>query len=84
MEQAPGINEMFETDENPSTSLMKEHIQRVDVWIREDQVIVLTQVAAIVGIYNGSAQAIGNDDFGYHKVCACRVSKQASGADMAL
>jgi hypothetical protein len=68
------------TDESqpgrPSTSCTDQHIQRVDVLIREDRWLTLAHVADILGISYGSAQAIMYDDLRYHKVCAWWVPKQ--------
>lgn len=53
------------------TSVTEEHVQRVDVLIRGSRQITLGQVAALMGINYGSAQAIAHNDNGYRKVCGC-------------
>lgn len=56
---------------------MEEHIQRVDASTREDRRITLAQVAAIVGINYGTAQAIVLDGFDHCYVYVLCLNKQA-------
>lgn len=56
----------------------EEYIQKVDGLIREDQQIMLAQVASIVGISYRYAHPIMHYDLGYHNVCGVWVSKQAT------
>ena len=60
----------------PSTSRTQDHIGRADAMIREDRLIVVSEVAAHLDISYGSAYAILHDDLGYREVCARWVSKE--------